>query len=34
MVKPFRTVFSDNDYRRVRELGNEYRARVPRNVLP
>lgn len=34
MVKPFRTVFSDDDYRRVRELGEEYQGRVPRNVLP
>jgi hypothetical protein len=34
MVKAFRTVFSDDDYRRVRALGDEYRARVPRSVLP
>jgi hypothetical protein len=33
MEKPFRTVFNERDYARVRQLGNEYQARVPRSVL-
>ncbi|MER5312850.1 hypothetical protein ABT034_34340 [Streptomyces sp. NPDC002773] len=30
--KPFRTVLSDNDYRSVRKLGEEYRERNPRST--
>lgn len=30
--KPNETAFSRADYRRVRELGNEYRARLPRSI--
>ncbi len=33
MDKPFRTAFSERDYARVRQLGGEYRSRVPRSVL-
>ena len=33
MEKPFRTKFSERDYARVRQLGDEYRSRVPRSVL-
>jgi hypothetical protein len=33
MRKPHRTVFSDRDYQRVRELGDEYRALIPRLVV-
>ena len=33
MEKPFRTTFTERDYARVRQLGNEYRSRVPRSVL-
>jgi hypothetical protein len=33
MEKPFRTTFSERDYARVRQLGDEYRSRVPRSVL-
>jgi hypothetical protein len=33
MEKPFRTTFADRDYARVRQLGDEYRSRVPRSVL-
>jgi hypothetical protein len=33
MEKPFRTTFTERDYARVRELGDEYRSRVPRSVL-
>ncbi len=33
MVKPFRTTFTERDYARVRQLGDEYRSRVPRSVL-
>jgi len=33
MDKPFRTTFTERDYARVRRLGDEYRARVPRSVL-
>jgi hypothetical protein len=32
--KPFRTKFTERDYARVRQLGDEYRSRVPRSVLP
>jgi Txe/YoeB family toxin of Txe-Axe toxin-antitoxin module len=34
MEKPFRTTFTERDYARVRQLGDEYRSRVPRSVLP
>jgi Txe/YoeB family toxin of Txe-Axe toxin-antitoxin module len=34
MDKPFRTEFSDAEYRQVRKLGDEYRARIPRSVAP
>jgi hypothetical protein len=34
MEKPFRTTFSERDYGRVRQLGDEYRSRAPRSVLP
>lgn len=30
--KPFRTEFSDADYRRVRDLGEEYLRRNPRSL--
>ena len=30
--KPFRTVLSDKDYRRVKRLAAEYRSRSPRSV--
>jgi hypothetical protein len=33
MEKPFRTTFTERDYARVRQLGDEYRSRVPRSVL-
>jgi hypothetical protein len=33
MEKPFRTIFSERDYAQVRQLGDEYRSRVPRSVL-
>lgn len=33
MEKPFRTTFTERDYARVRQLGGEYRSRVPRSVL-
>lgn len=32
MQKPFRTIFSDRDYERVRALVAEFLARVPRSV--
>ncbi len=32
MVKEFRTTFSPRDYAKVRQLGDEYRARTPRSV--
>ncbi len=32
MDKPFRSVFSRDDYEKVRQLGAEYRARRPRSV--
>jgi hypothetical protein len=32
MRKPWRTVFSERDYRRVRELGGEYRQNYPRRI--
>ncbi len=32
MSKPVATVFSENDYAKVRELGDEYRSRSPRSV--
>lgn len=34
MDKPNETAFSEADYARVRALGDEYRARSPRSVLP
>ena len=33
LEKPFRTKLSERDYARVRQLGDEYRSRVPRSVL-
>lgn len=33
MAKPFRKTFTERDYARVRQLGDEYRSRVPRSVL-
>jgi hypothetical protein len=33
MDKPFRSTFSDEDYARIRRLGDEYQRRVPRSVL-
>jgi Txe/YoeB family toxin of Txe-Axe toxin-antitoxin module len=33
MAKPCRTTFTERDYARVRQLGDEYRSRVPRSVL-
>jgi hypothetical protein len=33
LSKPWRTAFSDTDYRRVRDLGDEYRRRHPRSVI-
>jgi hypothetical protein len=33
MEKAFRTTFNERDYVRVRQLGDEYRSRVPRSVL-
>lgn len=33
MEKPFRATLSERDYARVRQLGDEYRSRVPRSVL-
>ncbi|HRQ01180.1 MAG TPA: hypothetical protein PK781_12120, partial [Terrimesophilobacter sp.] len=30
--KPFRTTLSDKDYRLIRALGGEYRARQPRSI--
>lgn len=33
LSKPWRTVFPDTDYRRVRDLGDEYRSRNPRSVI-
>jgi hypothetical protein len=32
--KPFRSVLSKQDYAQVRRLGDEFRSRVPRSVLP
>jgi len=32
MRKPFRTVFSDQDYRGVRDLGADYLATAPRRI--
>ena len=32
MRKPWRTTFSDGDYRRVRELGTEYQQNHPRRI--
>ncbi len=34
MDKPFRTAFSASDYRKVRQLVDEYLARNPRSVEP
>lgn len=33
LEKAFRTTFSERDYERVRQLGDEYRSRSPRSVL-
>ncbi|WP_033338520.1 hypothetical protein [Catenuloplanes japonicus] len=33
LAKPFRTTFTDRDYKNVRELGEEYRSRNPRSLL-
>lgn len=33
MEKSFRTTFTERDYARVRQLGQEYRSREPRSVL-
>ncbi len=33
MEKAFRTTFSERDYERVRQLGEEYRSSAPRSVL-
>jgi len=33
MEKPFGATFSERDYGRVRQFGDEYRSRVPRSVL-
>lgn len=33
MDKAFRTTFNERDYARVRQLGDEYRSRLPRSVL-
>jgi hypothetical protein len=32
MRKPWRTTFSERDYRRVRKLGDEYRSSCPRRI--
>jgi len=32
MSKPFRTVFSEAEYKAVRQLGEEYLSRNPRSV--
>jgi hypothetical protein len=32
--KPNETAFSRSDYRRIRELGEEYKARSPRSIEP
>jgi len=32
MRKPWRTTFSERDYRRVRELGDDYRSSYPRRI--
>jgi hypothetical protein len=32
MRKPWRTVFSERDYQRVRELGLEYQQSYPRRI--
>jgi hypothetical protein len=34
MAKEFRTVFSNSDYAKVRQLGDEYRSRSPRSIAP
>jgi hypothetical protein len=33
MDKPNETALSEEDYARVRALGDEYRARLPRSIL-
>ncbi len=33
MDKAFRSTFSEEDYAKVRQLGDEYRRRNPRSVL-
>jgi len=33
MEKAFQTTFSERDYERVRQLGEEYQSRFPRSVL-
>jgi hypothetical protein len=32
MRKPWRTTFSDRDYQRVRDLGDDYRHQYPRRI--
>jgi len=32
MRKPWRTTFSESDYQRIRELGNEHRQNYPRKI--
>lgn len=32
MRKPWRTVFSEGDYKSVRDLGDEYRRNYPRRI--
>lgn len=32
MRKPWRTVFSERDYKSVRDLGDEYRRNYPRRI--
>ena len=34
MTKPFRTVLRNEDYAAVRRLGEEFRGRRPRSVVP
>ncbi len=33
MRKPWRTVFSENDYNHVQEVGNSYRSTFPRRIV-
>ena len=32
MRKPWRTVFAERDYQRVRELGSEHQGNYPRRI--